>query len=240
MTDSATAPAIDFSSFDPDTRVQDDLFRHVNGHWLEVTEIPADKPMTGAFIALRDNAEAAVRDIITTIEPDESRPEQTKIADLYASFMDESAIEAAGAQPLSPLLAAVDAVETPTEFIRLLGSFARSAVSGLIGVDTESDPGNPNRYVMFAGQGGIGLPDEEYYRLDTYAEIRAQYQDHIAASFELAGVDDPAAQAQRVLDLETLIAGTHWDKVRCRDHPADVQPAAAGRVHRQLPRSALA
>ena len=84
-------------------------------------------------------------------------------------------------------------------------------------MDTESDPGNPNRYVMFAGQGGIGLPDEEYYRLDTYAEIRAKYQDHIAASFELAGVDDPAGQAQRVLDLETLIAGTHWDKVRCRD-----------------------
>jgi putative endopeptidase len=217
MTDSATAPAIDFSSFDPDTRVQDDLFRHVNGHWLDVTEIPADKPVTGAFIALRDNAEAAVRDIITTIEPDESRPEQTKIADLYASFMDETAIEAAGAQPLSPLLAAVDAVATPTEFIRLLGSFTRSAVNGLIGVDTESDPGNPNRYVMFAGQGGIGLPDEEYYRLDTYAEIRGQYQDHIAASFELAGIGDPAAQAEQVLALETSIAAAHWDKVRCRD-----------------------
>ena len=106
---------------------------------------------------------------------------------------------------------------TPTELIRLLGSFTRSAVSGLIGIDTESDPGNPNRYVMFAGQGGLGLPDEEYYRLDTYAEIRAKYQDHIAASFELAGVDDPAAQAKQVLDLETEIAATHWDKVRCRD-----------------------
>ena len=217
MTDSATAPAIDFSSFDPDTRVQDDLFRHVNGHWLEVTEIPADKPVTGAFIALRDKAEAAVRDIITTIETEESRPDQTKIADLYASFMDESAIEAVGAQPLTPLLAAVDAVQTPNELIRLLGGFTRSAVNGLVGIETESDPGNPNRYVMFAGQGGLGLPDEEYYRLDTYTEIRAKYQDHIAASFELAGVDDPAGQAQRVLDLETLIAGTHWDKVRCRD-----------------------
>ena len=86
--------------------------------------------------------------------------------------MDESAVEAAGAQPLSPLFAAVDAVQTPTELARLLGRFARSAVSGLVGVDTESDPGDPNRYVMFAGQGGIGLPDEEYYRLESYAEIR--------------------------------------------------------------------
>jgi len=135
MTDSATAPAIDFSSFDPDTRVQDDLFRHVNGHWLEVTEIPADKPVTGAFIALRDKAEAAVRDIITTIETEESRPDQTKIADLYASFMDESAIEAVGTQPLTPLLAAVDAVQTPNELIRLLGGFTRTAVNGLVGID---------------------------------------------------------------------------------------------------------
>ena len=91
------------------------------------------------------------------------------------------------------------------------------AVDGLIGIDTESDPGNPNRYVMFAGQGGLGLPDEEYYRLDTYAEIRAKYQDHIAASFELSGVADPAASAQQVIDLETDIAAKHWDKVRCRD-----------------------
>ena len=110
----------------------------------------------------------------------------------------------------------------------------RRACAGLVALQTESDPGDPNRYVMFAGQGGSGLPDEEYYRLDEYAEIRAQYQDTCRASFELAGVEDPATQAQQVFDLETEIAATHWDKVKMPRHAADVQPDEPGRVQRRL------
>ena len=91
------APALDFSAFDHGVRVQDDLFRHVNGTWLANAEIPADKPLAGAFMNLRDRAEEAVRDIITTIEADcRSHPDEAKIADLYASFMDADAVEAAG------------------------------------------------------------------------------------------------------------------------------------------------
>ncbi len=87
----AQRPAIDFSTFDPDVRIQDDLFRHVNGTWLNTTEIPADKPLTGAFMELRDQAEAAVRDIITTLEGGEPGSDEARIADLYTSFMDEDA-----------------------------------------------------------------------------------------------------------------------------------------------------
>jgi putative endopeptidase len=213
----ARKPAIDFSTFDEGIRVQDDLFRHVNGLWLAKTEIPADKPLTGAFMELRDKAEAAVRDIITTLEGGEPGSDEARIADLYASFMDEEAVEKAGTEPILPLLASIDAVETVPDLVRLVGGFARQAVAGLLGLQAEPDPGDPNRYVMFAGQGGLGLPDEEYYRLDEYAEIRAQYVQHVAASLALAGIEDPEAQAQQVFDLETQIAATHWDKVRCRD-----------------------
>ena len=198
-------------------RIQDDLFRHVNGTWLNTTKIPADKPLTGAFMELRDQAEAAVRDIITTLEGGEPGSDEAKIADLYASFMDEDAVERAGASPILPLLAAIDSVATPLDLTRLVGGFARQAVPGLVALQAEPDPGDPNRYVMFAGQGGLGLPDEEYYRLDAYAEIRTQYQAHVAASFALAGIEDAQAQAQQVFDLETEIAATHWDKVKCRD-----------------------
>jgi putative endopeptidase len=214
---SAQRPAIDFSSFDPNVRIQDDLFRHVNGTWLNTTEIPADKPLTGAFMELRDQAEAAVRDIITTLDAGTPGSDEARIADLYASFMDEEAAELAGVSPILPLLAAIDSVETLSELTRMVGGFARKAVPGLMALQAEPDPGDPNRYVMFAGQGGLGLPDEEYYRLGEYAEIRAQYQDHVAASFALAGIKDPEAQAQLVFDLETEIAATHWDKVKCRD-----------------------
>ncbi len=218
MTDAPTAsPAIDFSTFDPAVRVQDDLFRHVNGSWLRDTAIPPDKPLTGAFVELRDQAEAAVRDIITTVEPGVPGSDEAKIADLYASFMAEDAIEAAGTAPLDLPLARIDAVRSTEELLSLLGSFTRQGIDGLMSFEAESDPGDPDRYVVFVGQGGLGLPDEEYYRLDSYIEIRRQYQEHVARVLELAGVSAPADQAQLVFDLESDIAATHWDKVRCRD-----------------------
>jgi putative endopeptidase len=189
----------------------------VNGTWLNTTEIPADKPLTGAFMELRDQAEAAVRDIITTLEGGEPGSDEARIADLYAGFMDEDAVERAGASPILPLLAAIDSLETLSELTRMVGGFARQAVPGLVALQAEPDPGDPNRYVMFAGQGGLGLPDEEYYRLDAYATIREQYRTHVSASFALAGIEDPEAQAQQVFDLETEIAATHWDKVKCRN-----------------------
>jgi putative endopeptidase len=208
---------LDSSAFDPDVRIQDDLFRHVNGAWLDSTEIPADKPTTGAFIVLRDQAEEAVREIITGIEPGEPGSETAKIGDLYASFMDEPAIEALGGAPLGPLFAEVDAVADVGDFMRLVGGFARRAVAGLINFGAESDPGDPTRYVIFVGQGGLGLPDEAYYRLDEHAATRDHYREHVAASLQLAGIADPQAHAARIFELETDIAATHWDKVKCRD-----------------------
>ena len=214
---STTVPALDFADFDSEVRVQDDLYRHVNGRWLAQTEIPADKPLTGAFMDLRDQAEIAVRDIITTLEGGEPGSDEAKIADLYASFMDEEAVEAAGATPLTPFFAEIDEVTDTQQLAGLLGRFTRRAIGGLVGVDTESDPGDPNRYVMFAGQGGLGLPDEAYYRLDEHAEIRTQYREHLVRALELAGRDDAAEQADLVFALETDIAATHWDKVKVRD-----------------------
>ncbi|HEX8343773.1 MAG TPA: hypothetical protein VF657_03365, partial [Actinoplanes sp.] len=112
MTDATPTPAIDFSTFDPTVRLQDDLFRHVNGGWLQRADIPDDKPMIGAFVELRDQAEAAVRDIITTVDASQPGTDAAKIADLFASFMDEEAVEAAGAGPLAPPMRRIDATQT--------------------------------------------------------------------------------------------------------------------------------
>jgi putative endopeptidase len=222
VTQSSSAPALVFENFDTSVRVQDDLFRHVNGGWIARTEIPADKPLTGSFVDLRDRAEAAVRDIITSIAADraggrELSRDEAKIADLFASFMDEETIEAAGAGPLRGPLDQIDALDSTADLMQLLGGFARSGVAGLASFETESDPGDPTRYVMFVGQSGLGLPDEEYYRQDSYAATREAYREHVATSFRLAGLDDPDRQAEQVLALETEIAAAHWDKVKCRD-----------------------
>ncbi len=210
--------ALDFTHFDHSVRPVDDLFRHANGAWLKTVEIPADKSGAGAFLDLRDESEKAVRDIIvSTADGDATDEERRKIADLYASFMDTDRVEELGAAPLQPVLERIDAISGVKEFSAHLGWSLRHGFSSLIGFGEDSDPGNPQRYVMFAGQAGLGLPDEEYYRLDEHADIRAAYKLHLERVLELAGVADASTEAATIFELETAIASHHWDKVRTRD-----------------------
>jgi putative endopeptidase len=208
------------SDLDPSIRPQDDLFRHVNGTWIDRTEIPADKARYGSFYILAEEAEEAVRDIIVEAQSAEPGTEHRKIGDLYASFLDEERIEALGAQPLVPLLAEAAAPESITEFLSTLGSLERRGISGFYGLAIDNDPGNPERYIVFLFQGGIGLPDEAYYREEKSAEIREKYVAFVERMLALAGLDDPAGMAQRVFALETDIAAVHWDNVASRDSEA--------------------
>ena len=130
--------------------------------------------------------------------------DEARVADLYASFMDEEAVEQAGADPIMPLLAAIDSVGTLSDLTRMLGGFARQAVPGLVGLQAEPDPGDPNRYVMFAGQGGLGLPDEEYYRLEEYAEIRAQYRHTLRHPLRLLALRTPTARRNKCSILRPI------------------------------------
>ncbi|RMB58459.1 M13 family metallopeptidase [Tessaracoccus antarcticus] len=210
--------ALNFDHFDTSVPPTEDLFRHANGAWLKEVTIAADKSGAGAFIDLRDASEAAVRDIITsTGGGDASDGERRKIADLYASFMDTDRVEALGATPLQPVLARIDAITDARDLSAHLGWSLRNGFSSLIGFGEDSDPGNPQRYVMFTGQAGLGLPDEEYYRLEEHAHIREAYRAHLERVLGLAGMTDAAAQADAVFALETRIASHHWDKVRTRD-----------------------
>ncbi|OYO10197.1 peptidase M13 [Enemella evansiae] len=217
MGEVSTVPAIDFTTFDRTVRPADDLFRHVNGHWLQTAEIDPDKPGAGAFITLRDDAEKAVRDIITGLDADEPGTDAARIADLYASFMDTERIEQLGLDPLREQLAAIDEVDSPQAVVRLWGTLAGLGARTVIGLDADSDPGDPDRVLMFVGQSGLGLPDEAYYREEQYADIRDAYRAHIARTLTLAGIGDADSAADRVLALETEIAARHWDKVRTRD-----------------------
>ena len=217
MTSTATSSVFDLSGFDRSVRPQDDLYRHVNGTWQRRTEIPDDKPSVGAFIELRDQAEAAVRELITRARAGDPESVESKIANLYASFMDEERIEALGASPLAPDLAEVDAVANVPGLVRHLGRMIRRGAGGLVGVDVDADPGDPERQLVFVGQSGLGLPDEEYYREDHHAAIRGKYLEHVRTMLSLAGVEDAEEQARAVVDLETRIAAHHWDKVTVRD-----------------------
>ncbi|WP_456696647.1 M13 family metallopeptidase [Aeromicrobium sp. P5_D10] len=205
------------TQFSPSVRVQDDLFRHVNGPWLETAEIKPDRATAGSFVTLVDESEAKVLDIITAASTSPQDDEQRKIGDLYASFMDEERIEALGAQPLKAELDQVDSIDDIASFITVLGVLDRQGVGSVFGMYIAPDRGNPDRYVTHLSQGGIGLPDESYYREDESADIRTAYVAHLTTLLDLAGLDDAAGRAARIMDLETRLASFHWDRVACRD-----------------------
>lgn len=204
-------------AFDLDSAVRpvDDLFRHVNGRWLSANEIPADKASWGSFMMLRDQAQEAVRDIITGMDAQgaDASPSAQKIADLYASFMDADAIEERGLAGLP--FDQVDAIASTDDLLAWLGFALRSGFTSLIGADVDADPGDPKRYLLYVGQDGIGLPDEEYYRLPQHAETLAAYETFVGRMLAAGGYSADAAS--RVVDLERRVAALHWDKVRCRD-----------------------
>ena len=210
---------IALSNIDRSVRPQDDLYQHVNGAWLKDTTIPDDRALEGTFTALRDGSELAVREIIeeAAAKGSEASGIEQKIGDLYSSFMDEAAVEARGLDPIRGRLAEVFATASISELLALAGRLFRADVSGLFYIYPAPDAGNPDRVLLYTGQGGLGLPDESYYREEKFAPVVQSYREYVGTMFGLAGVADPEEAAARVVALETALASHHWDNVTLRD-----------------------
>lgn len=208
------AAGLDLSHQDTSVRPQDDLYRHFNGGWLKTAVIPADRASDGAFITLRIQSEARVREII---EGATGSDEATKISNIYKSFMDADAVNAKGGAPIAAELSEVDAISSITDFTSTLSKLEARGVSGIFGTFIYADMKDASTNIMYLQQGGISLPDEAYYREEKYADIRTAYVAHVEAMFTLAGVSSPAQNAAKVMALETSIASHHWDQVKDRD-----------------------
>ena len=211
---------------DEAVRPQDDLFRHVNGRWISRTEIPSDKARYGSFYLLAEEAEKAVREIIMEAQSADPGTEARKVGDLYASFMDEGRVNALGAAPLADALADVSRIDSIDTLLATLGRLERGGSSGFVQLFVDNDPGQPERYLVFVEQGGLGLPDESYYREEKFADIRAKYPVFLERMLTLAGLDDAAVRASRIVALETEIASHHWDNVATRDSEKTYNPMA--------------
>jgi putative endopeptidase len=211
------ASGIPTNELDPGIRPQDDLFRHVNGRWLARTEIPADRASYGSSWILAEEAEKAVREIVEEAGSAPEGTEERKFGDLYASFMDAGRAEQLGWQPISEMLAAARAVSSVPDLLETLGRLERLGIRGLYQLYVDTDPGNPGRYLVFFEQAAISLPDESYYREERFAGVRDAFVGHVQRMFELAGLPDADVPAKRVFELETAVAGHHWDNVASRD-----------------------
>ncbi|MDO5495017.1 MAG: M13-type metalloendopeptidase [bacterium] len=198
-------------------RPQDDLYLHVNGEWIENHVIPADRPSDGAFRALRDQSEKDVRAIIEDCASGaESGTEAELIGALYTSFMDEETVESAGADPLQEDLGPIADAANKDELAAVIGRLAPSGVTAPFYSEVSNDPLDPDTYTTYMVQGGLGLPDEAYYREDVHAATREKYVAHMGRMLELAGLGG-AEEAERIMALETELAGGHWNVVDMRD-----------------------
>lgn len=252
MTDVTSSPrtsGLDLSSVDPAVRPQDDLFRAFNGTWLREHEIPADRSVDGAFRVLRDDAEEAVHAIVeeAAASPDDFADPALarKIGDLYTSFMAADRVEELGSSPLAVDLDLIRSATSPAELAGVLGALQRTGVRGPVGAMIDTDMKDPDAYVVYVAQSGLGLPDEAYYREEQHAEVRARYAEHVTRLLGLAGLADlgpdaagpadGASAGERVLALETKIAAHHWDVVRRRDPQQIYNPTSLADLEATAP-----
>ena len=236
MTTSAqsTRTGIDLEWVDADTRPQDDLFAHVNGRWLATHTIPDDRAQDGTFVMLRDRAEADVHAIVEGAAAQDDA-DARRIADLYASFMDVEAVEALGVAPLRQLLDEIVAAPDRTALATVLGRRQREGRASLVGSFVSTDAKDPTRYLVHLSQSGLGLPDESYYREESYAEVRAAYVAHLERLAGLVGLPAPAQLAADVMELETAVAAVSWDRVSNRDAEKTYTLMTAGELRERAP-----
>jgi len=203
---------------DHTARPGDDFDRYVNGKWSDATQLPPDKSRIGSFFDLNDLSEArlhALLDGLTAGTHPAGSPE-ARIAAAYSAFMDTDRIEAAGLTPAKPWLDRIAAAKSRDDLITL---FATPGIASPISASIEPDDKQSDVYALNMGNGGIGLPDRDYYLVDTprYVEIRAKYLDYLTFLLGKAGYSDPRASAQSVMSLETAIARTMWDRTVSRN-----------------------
>ncbi len=232
----AEAPAkpvsgIDLAAIDKSVQPGDDFYAYANGNWEKTTKIPEDRSSTGVFLEVSELAEKRTAELIQGLEKanPSAGSNERKIADYYAAYMDESGIEQRGLAPLQPELDKVEAIASLQDLSRYLGGSLRADTDPLNATDYHTDRlfgvfvaqglEDPSRNYAYLMQGGLGMPDREYYLSadKPMQDNRAKYQAYIAALLKQAGTADAEAKAKAIFELEMKIAKAHASVVDTQD-----------------------
>ena len=213
-------------NFNPRIKPQDDFYQYANGRWLLTHPIPASLSSFGSFDEVAEHNEDALHTILENVSQADSPTRiQQQVGDFYASGMDLAAIEAAGLSPLQPELARLAAIRTRDDVLAAIARLHRVNVDAVFGFGSEQDPSDSTRMIAGAAQGGLGLPERDYYfRTDESSTLlRGYYVGHVTAMFRLAGDSPSAAQAEAtaVMGLETALAKASRTSVDLRDPDAN-------------------
>jgi putative endopeptidase len=189
----------------------DDFQLYTSGKWLEATQIPADRPNIGAFTDLRELTQEQAQGLI------QNAPAGSKYGTLFASFMDEAKAEQVGLAPLLADLAGLNAISSKADFARYMGATTGRFGISLVDGGPYADTANPEMNVLWLSQGGIGLPDREYYFDAQFARQKEAYAAYITRTMAMIGNSDPAAATDAIMAFETAIAEKSWKIADRRD-----------------------
>ncbi|MDQ8029305.1 MAG: M13-type metalloendopeptidase [Brevundimonas sp.] len=236
----AHQPAIGAWGFDVegmDTAVLpgNDFNRYASGHYLRNTPIPADKTSYGAFDALYDNSQEALRGLIEQSAANPETAEARQVGALYASFMDEARVNSLGAVPLRADLDAVRAADTREKMAALMGRSQGGFGASLFGVYVAEDLKDPDQHSAYIVQSGLGLPDRDYYLEESFAPQRAAYLTYVTRALTLAGWANPEQAAADLIAFETRIAEQHWTQVQSRDIEKSYAPTTLADLAHNAP-----
>lgn len=213
---------VELENMDKSVRAQDDFYYHMNGQWLETTEIPGDKSNYGSFTQLFDESQKAMKVVLEKAAANKSAEagsDEAKLAAFYNSYMDEAKREALGITPLQGTFDSVDALTNKSELVALMAELRTKGGSVPFGWYVNNDAKNSSENALYIYQSGLGLPDRDYYLKDDekFTTIRGQYQTYISEVLTRAGVKDADTAAENIVALETNIAEAQWSRVESRN-----------------------
>jgi len=226
----------DLSGMDRSVKPGDDFFKFANGKWAERTEIPADRSRYGNFNKLRELSDNRMHAILEDAAAGKlTDPDAAKIAAGYKAFMDEAAVEKADAKPLVPELAEIRKVRSRDEFTALMGKSTASGFTSILPVFISIDAKAPTRYAVMSTNGGLGLPDRDYYLKPGFAEKKAKYEAYVAQLLTMIGWDKPAENAKAIVAFETQMAEASWTRVERRDRDKTYNPMSPAELNAYTP-----
>lgn len=226
----ALSSGLDLDAMDASIKPGDDFFAYMNGTWLKETEIPADKSNYGGFIILRDEAQADVKVIIEDSATGDfaKGTDEQKVGDLYKSFMNMEIRNKVGLTPLEAVFDQINAISNYDDLTVFMASASKRGVSMPIDIDQLVDWNDSDKYSMIVTQGGLGLPDREYYFKDDEKseEIRMAYVEHVSKMFDLVGLPNNVEAAQTIMAFETRLAEQNMSKENRRKRAENYQTFA--------------
>jgi putative endopeptidase len=217
---------LDLTGGDPSMKPGDDFYRYANGHWQDTTQIPADRSSWGSFQMLRERSLEQLHEILEGLPQDApGGSNEQKLNDFYRAYLDTATIDRLGLAPAQPVLQQIAGANSYDAVARIM-SRPELRLTAPINFNMQPDDKDPDHYMVTIAQGGLGMPDRDYYLKDdpTYKELRAKYAAHIERLLHLAGDADAAQEAKAILEVETQIAGAHWPRAKRRERELTYNP----------------